>query len=83
MRPCSAFKVILMLYASAVVASADEPTTVRVAAAQAQGRVVDFRLDRAGVLAAVDKNIEALEGIVDRAGEAKCDVLVAAAARRA
>ncbi len=82
-RPSFSFKVILTLYAWAVMAFADEPRsallppeTVRVAAAQAQARVVDFRLDRAGVLAAVDKNIEALERIVDRAGEAKCDALV-------
>lgn len=75
-RPRFSFTVILLLCVSAVVTSAVESKTVRVAAAQAQGRVIDFRLDRAGVLAAVDKNLEALEGIVDRAGEAKCDVLV-------
>src|SRR3954467_10496955 len=51
-------------------------TTVRVAAAQAARRVVDFRLKPAGALAAVEKNLTELERVVDRAGEAKCDALV-------
>ena len=50
--------------------------TVRVAAAQAQGRVVDFHLKTREALAAVDKNLEDLKRIVNRAGEAKCDALV-------
>lgn len=50
--------------------------TVRVAAAQAKGRVVDFRLKPEEVLAAVERNFEELEGIVGKAGEGKCDVLV-------
>src|SRR3954467_11897886 len=50
--------------------------TVRVAAAQAARRVVDFRLKPAEALAAVEKNLVELERIVDRAGEAKCDALV-------
>jgi len=50
--------------------------TVRIAAAQAARRVIDFRLKPAEALVAVEKNLEALERIIDRAGEAKCDVLV-------
>ena len=50
--------------------------TVRVAAAQAAGRVINFRLMPGEALAAVDKNLAELERIVNRAGEAKCDVLV-------
>jgi len=57
--------------------SVSSPTnTVRVAAAQAAGRVINFRLKPGEALAAVDKNLAELERIVDRAGEAKCDVLV-------
>src|SRR5881392_3970199 len=50
--------------------------TVRVAAAQAARRVVDFRLKPAEALAAVESNLVELERIVERAGEAKCDALV-------
>jgi predicted amidohydrolase len=50
--------------------------TVRVAAVQAQRRLIDWRLTKpAEVLAAVDRNLEELERIVHRAGERKCDVL--------
>lgn len=51
--------------------------TVRVAAAQAARRVVDFRLTNsaAAVLAEVERNLEALERIVHKAGAQKCDVL--------
>src|SRR5688572_24841740 len=50
---------------------------VRVAAAQAARRVVDFRLTNStAVLAEVEKNLDALEGIVKKAGAQKCDVLV-------
>ena len=73
--------VILLLISQAVAAFAAEPisaptNTVRVAAAQAARRVVDFRLKPAEALAAVEKNLAELERIVDRAGEAKCDALV-------
>ncbi len=57
-------------------ASAASTNTVRVAAAQATRRVIDFRLKPDEALAAVDKNLAELERIVDRAGRAKCDVLV-------
>ena len=58
-----------------------EPTvastnTVRIAAAQAARRLVDFHLKPGEALAAVDKNLAELERIVERAGEAKCDALV-------
>ena len=50
--------------------------TVRIAAAQAARRVVDFRLNPNEALAAVDKNLAELERIVERAGQQKCDALV-------
>lgn len=52
------------------------PKTIRVAAAQAQGRVIDFRLMPDEALAAVERNFTELERIIDRAGTNKCDVLV-------
>jgi len=55
---------------------APQTNTVRIAAAQAARRVVDFRLKPEEVLAAVEKNLGELEHIVDRAGGAKCDALV-------
>src|ERR1044071_6232274 len=59
---------------------ADEPApsltnTVRIAAAQAARRVVDFHLKPQEALAAVEKNLTELERIIARAGEAKCDAL--------
>lgn len=53
-----------------------QSNTVRVAAAQAARRVIDFHLQPDEVLAAVDKNLTELQRIIDRAGEAKCDALV-------
>lgn len=50
--------------------------TVRVAAAQAEGRVIDFRLGPDEALVAVERNLTELTRIVDRAGEEKCDALV-------
>jgi len=50
--------------------------TVRVAAAQAARRIVDFRLAPTEALAAVEKHLGELERVVARAGEAKCDALV-------
>ena len=72
---------ILLLTTYATVALAAEPGTpsthtVRVGAAQAARRVVDFRLKPDEALAAVEKNFAELERIVKRAGEAKCDALV-------
>src|SRR6185436_2988326 len=49
--------------------------TIRVAAAQAARRVVDFRLKPEEALAAVEKNLTELERLVQRAGENKCDAL--------
>jgi predicted amidohydrolase len=70
---------LLLIHAIAVFAAeavALPTNTVRVAAAQAARRVVDFRLKPDEALAAVEKNLTELEHVVDRAGEAKCDVLV-------
>src|SRR5438067_573696 len=71
---------ILVLICRATVVFAQSSTsptnTVRVAAAQAARRVIDFRLKPDEALAAVDKNLAELERIVRRAGEAKCDALV-------
>ncbi len=50
--------------------------TIRVAAVQAQRRVIDFRLSQpADVLAHVDKNLIELERIVHQAGAQECDAL--------
>ncbi|MGI8605470.1 MAG: nitrilase-related carbon-nitrogen hydrolase [Verrucomicrobiales bacterium] len=49
---------------------------VRIAAAQAARRVIDFRCNPEEALVAVDKNLTELERIVDRAGESQCDTLV-------
>lgn len=57
-------------------AESSSTNTIRVAAAQADGRVIDYRLTPDEALAAVERNLAELTGIVDRAGEAKCDVLV-------
>jgi predicted amidohydrolase len=62
---------------AALAAPSSSPTqTVRIAAAQAARRVVDFHLKPAEALAAVEKNLGELERVIDRAGEAKCDALV-------
>ncbi|MGD9710497.1 MAG: carbon-nitrogen hydrolase family protein [Thermomicrobiales bacterium] len=50
--------------------------TVRVAAVQAQRRLVDWRIeDPEEVLAAVDNNLEELEQIIHTAADSHCDVL--------
>jgi predicted amidohydrolase len=72
---------ISLLVAYATVASAENRdaapgSTVRIAAAQAAPRIIDFRLKPDEALAGVDRNLSELERIVDRAGEAKCDALV-------
>lgn len=82
----SAVLVLALFCAEAVVAadesvptsgeSAGKPTTIRVAAVQAKRRLIDWRVeDPTEVLAAVDKNLSELEGIIDEAGRQKCDVL--------
>jgi predicted amidohydrolase len=49
---------------------------MRIAACQAKRRSIDWRLkEPADVLAAVDKSLDELEKIVNRAGDAGCDVL--------
>ena len=72
---------LLPLFLVAAQLSPAEPVgspsnTMRVAACQAQGRVIDWRITRsAEVLAAVDKNLDELEKLIHRAGEQKCDAL--------
>src|SRR5262249_47368378 len=49
---------------------------LRIAACQAKRRSIDWRLRKAGdALAAVEKNLDQLEKIVHKAGEAGCDAL--------
>ena len=76
-RPGWLEALLFIAYASSALAAPSAPptNTVRVAAAQAARRVIDFRLQPGEALAAVEKNIAELERIVDRAGEAKCDAL--------
>jgi len=65
--------------ASGVIAMGEPLTpvqTVRVAAAQAARRVVDYRLAAGEALEVVERNLAELEEIVDRAGASRCDVLV-------
>src|SRR5262249_36039416 len=68
----------LMFISPIALAEPSVPSTnmVRVAAAQAARRVIDFHLNPDEALAAVDKNLAEVEHIVDRAGDAKCDALV-------
>lgn len=68
--------ILLLMVHLAAVFAAEATNTVRIAAAQAARRVVDFRLKPEMALAAVDKNLVELERVVHRAGEAKCDALV-------
>jgi len=60
----------------AVDTSSASTNTVRVAAAQAARRVIDFRLKPDEALEAVQRNLAELERIVVRAGESNCDALV-------
>src|SRR5258708_1618383 len=49
---------------------------LRIAACQAKRRSIDWRLKKPGdVLAAVERNLDELEKIVHKAGEASCDAL--------
>jgi predicted amidohydrolase len=53
-----------------------DKAVMRIAACQAKRRSIDWRLKKpAEALAAVDKNLDELEKIVNKAGNAKCDVL--------
>jgi predicted amidohydrolase len=63
-------------FVASAAAGAPATNTVRIAAAQAARRVVDFRLNADEAFAAMDKHLTELEHIVNRAGEAKCDALV-------
>jgi predicted amidohydrolase len=71
------FALVFCAFSTALAPAAETTSnTVRIAAAQAARRVVDFRLSPTDALAAVEKNLNELEQLVDRAGEAKCDALV-------
>ncbi|MCW5981710.1 MAG: carbon-nitrogen hydrolase family protein [Bryobacteraceae bacterium] len=74
-----AVKFAPLLLAAISVAWAQAPPAaereVRVCAAQPATRLIDWRLTPAEALAEADKNLDALEGIVRRAGESRCDVL--------
>jgi len=67
---------LLILPAALQAGLASKTNTVRVAACQTKPRTINFRLDVAQALNQVDRNLEELEKIVDRAGDRKCDVLV-------
>jgi predicted amidohydrolase len=55
---------------------AETKNTVRVAAAQPKSRLIDYRVRApAEALAKVDQSIEELSALIDRAGEAGCDVV--------
>ena len=71
-RPTILFLIPALLFSANALAT----NTVRVAAAQAARRVVDFHLESTAALAAVDKHLDDLEQLVRRAGEEKCDALV-------
>jgi predicted amidohydrolase len=49
---------------------------VRIAAAQPRNRTIDFRIKPAEALARVDQSLVELEGIVHKAGDGGCDVVV-------
>src|SRR5688572_21819674 len=70
---------LLVIFDGSFGSGAAEPSstnTVRIAAAQAAPRVIDFRLKPEQALAAVERNLSELERIIARADEAKCDALV-------
>jgi predicted amidohydrolase len=70
----SGWLALLMLSLSPALGSSNT-NTVRIAAAQAAGRAVDFHVKPQEALAAVEKNLDELERIIDRAGDAHCDAL--------
>src|SRR5262245_35562981 len=69
---------LLVFHAAITFAEPAVPPTnkVRIAAAQTALRVIDFSIKPNEALAAMEKNLNELESIVARAGEAKCEVLV-------
>jgi predicted amidohydrolase len=60
---------------SALPTMAHPRPTVRVAAAQLRSRPIDYRSSAEAALAQVDKSLGELEGVVQKAGDLKCDVL--------
>src|SRR5213593_1567317 len=78
---CLGWVTIVLLMSQAAPSLAAETrsastNTVRIAAAQAARRVVDFHFNADEALAAVERNLVELERVVERAGQAKCDALV-------
>ncbi len=75
----------LLLFASLLLVNADalsaqdaqaKSGTVRIAAAQPRNRTIDWKIDDpAEVLRRVDRSIEELKVIIDKAGQAKCDAI--------
>ncbi len=72
----SRFLALPLLVVSLTANGASATNTVRVAAAQAEGRAIDYRLKPDEALAGVERNLATLERLVDRAGTNRCDVLV-------
>jgi predicted amidohydrolase len=55
----------------------ERKVSVRIGATQPKSRLIDWKLkEPAEVLAAVDRNLAELAGLVERAGKAGCDVVV-------
>src|SRR5436309_2380768 len=76
--PKHVFLVLLLMSATPVRAADPAPSThkvVRIAAVQAKPRLIDFRLKSTEALAKLDKNLDDLEAIIDRAADQKCDAL--------
>lgn len=70
--------IILMAASAAIFAAPAEDAakrTVRVCATQPRARLVDWRLSPAAALAEAGKSLGVLEGMVNRAGAAGCDVV--------
>jgi predicted amidohydrolase len=73
---CAQIEAIFAVDAPSAESASPDRATVRIAAVQTKHRLIDWRIgEPADVLAAVDKNLTALEEIVHSAGQQKCDVL--------
>lgn len=57
------------------VAAGNNSRTVRVASVQAKRRTIDYRLPPADVIEELDKNLDALEEIIHKAADQRCDAL--------
>lgn len=71
---------LLALFAAGICASQSPQTTSpqaktrRVCTAQPQARIIDYRLSATQALAEADRALDALERLVARAGEDRCDI---------